>query len=106
RTLRGGGVGQRGQVQQEEGQLEGAPAAVVCKVHPVHAGGEGDLGVSLGGDAVHALAVHDPVGESEGGQCLGGGFEQVDGGGDPVRCVFGLVHVGFGQGTEVGPVVP
>lgn len=100
-ALRVAGVCERGQVQQQEGQLEGAPAAVlrqVGRLDRVLEGHRGSASPTACGDGVDALVPHGAVGEPEGVQGFRIVPQQVDAGLDPVRCPPGEAHVLRGLG--------
>lgn len=86
-----GGVYQAGQVEQDEGELEGPPTAVTGEVE----GFEGGFFALADGAAVQGvdpLQGHRPVGKAEGCGGLGVGVEQ----GDPVPDA----GEGFAAGVE------
>jgi hypothetical protein len=78
-----GGVGDRGEVHEDEGELEGAPARLnVAPVAPI-------LAPAIG---LQRLGVHGAIGEREGLADLGVGGEQLDAAADSIPGALGLLH--------------
>ncbi len=71
-------VRQRRQVEQDEGQLEGTPAAVVGLVEDIQRHFRVVFAPLLGVDGVQALLPHGAVHEGEGALCVGATREHVD----------------------------